>query len=198
MGGFMRHFVLVTSLLLVSFAAFAQTYSNASLNGSYTLQFSQTQYDTWSKTARCTYNGKTYTATGIGNTVSTKNSTGVIVFDGVGSITATGMEAGIFDQTLSDATVIITFNSQCVATINNGHAVFDPPASISGTGTYEVQSNGSGTVTFSGNGGGVWNFELAGTTAANISNTALLYSFSTGVPNEVNGTGMAVRQLVSE
>jgi hypothetical protein len=195
----MRHFALVISVLLLSVTAFAQTYSNASLNGNYTFQSPQPEYDTWSKTATCKYNGQKYTATGGGQTVSTQLITGVLTFDGVGDVTGTFTQSGTFDQTLSDETVTITFNAQCKATINNGSAVFDPPSSGSGTGTYSVQSNGSGTITLTTtNGTASLDLELAGTTAANISNTFLFYNVSAGTANKIDGVGTAVRQLLAE
>jgi len=195
----MKHFALLTSLVLLSVTAFAQTYSNASLNGNYTFQSPQPEYDTWSKTASCMYNGQKYTATGGGQTVSTQLVSGVLTFDGIGTVTGTFTQSGAFDQTLSDDTVIITFNKECKATVNNGSAVFDPPSSGSGTGTYSVQSNGSGTISLTtSNGSADLAIELAGTTAGNISNTFFLYSLKTSAPNEIDGTGMAVRQLLSE
>jgi hypothetical protein len=195
----MKHFALLTSLLLLSVAGFAQTYSNASLNGNYSFQSPQPEFDTWSKTASCMYNGQKYTATGGGQTVSTQIISGVLTFDGIGSVTATFTQSGTFDQTLSDETVIITFNRQCKATVNNGAAVFDPPSAGSGTGTYSVQSNGSGTITLTvQDGTATLDIELAGTTAGNISNTFLLYSLGQNTPNKIDGTGVAVRQLLSE
>jgi sorbitol-specific phosphotransferase system component IIA len=185
-------FALAISLLLLSVTAFAQTYSNANLNGSYTLQTTRTTYDSWAHSASCTFNGQTFTYSGGGQTVSTAVSSGVVTFDGIGSVTTTYTDAGEFDQTLSNASVVITFNSQCVPTINNGSAVFDPSRKITQAGTYQVQSTGSGILSIKGQS----SFQLAATTpTTNISNT-MLFTFPNGVPHEINSTGIAIRQLI--
>ena len=192
----MKPFALATSLLLLSITAFAQTYSNASLSGSYTIQTTRASYDSWSNSASCSFNGQTFTFSGGGQTVSTVVSNGVITFDGIGSHTVSYTQAGVFDPALSNATVVITFNSQCVPTINNGFAVFDPPTKITKTGTYKVQSTGSGSLTLKGISGVAGTFQLAATTpTTNISNTAT-FTFTSSTPNANDGTGIAVRQQI--
>ena len=49
----MKHIALIISILAISATAFAQTYSNANLNGSYSLQFGSPQTYNWSKTFTC-------------------------------------------------------------------------------------------------------------------------------------------------
>src|SRR6202011_9945 len=180
----------------LSLAAFAQTYSNASLSGSYTTQTTQAQYGTWQKSANCTYNGNTVTASGGGQTVSTRVGNGVLTFDGIGNVSGSYAQAGNFNQTKSNATVFITFSSTCVPTINNGRAVFDAATTSTVTATYQVQSTGSGSMTVTGS-KSANSFQLAATTpTTNISNTIFFTFFGSNPTTQVNSTGLGVRQLI--
>lgn len=192
----MKHIAL-TSLLLLSITGFAQTYSNASLNGNYTVQLSSTQNNSWGNSASCTYQGNTYTYSGGGQTLSTKAEYGVIAFDAAGNFTASITQAGVFDSTASNATVTITFDSQCAPTINNGYAVFDPPVKEPKVvGKYHVHSDGSGTLMKTKGSNGSVTFQLAGTaTSTSISNTVMLTFFGSGTANAVKNTGIAIRQI---
>ena len=80
----MKHVALITSLLLLSITALAQTYSNANLNGNYSVQFGTPQTYNWSKTFACPTNSQmTYTVNGSQTGQST--GSGVVTFDGNGN-----------------------------------------------------------------------------------------------------------------
>ena len=191
----MKHVTLAISLLLLSVTAFAQTYSNANLNGAYSVQISLVQYDVWSKTVSYVCAGTTWTFTGGGQTVSSKNvvGPGVMNFNGAGSFTGTGTTAGNFNPSKSNATVTITHDVYCNPIINNGYAVFDRSTSSSFTGTYNVRSDGTGTLAVTGVTSGTC--QLAGTTASGVSNTMMFTFFRGGM---VDGAGVAVRQVLAE
>jgi hypothetical protein len=189
-----KHIALIISILAVSATAFAQTYSNANLNGSYSLQFANPSADSWSKTVSCPTNSS-ITATGGGSMTITSGVYGVITVDGSGNVASFSVtEFGNINQTASNNTVKITFNSSCQASINNGEIVYKAPTVLTGTGTYSVQSNGTGTMNLTPTTGqpGSFVFQLAGTASTGLSSTALL---SSAIVNGKNiGTGIAVHQ----
>ncbi len=192
----MKVFTLAVSLLMLSLTGLAQTYTDGSLSGSYTLQGASVEYDTWSSSASCTYQGNTMTYSGGGQTASTQATAGVITFGGTGTLTANVTQSGTFDQAKSNATVVITFNSECIPTIQNGYAVFDPATTAVYTGDYKVESNGAGVMTLKGQKGSASLQLAAMTPTTNISNTVFIIFNSSNTPNEVSGSAVAVRQQI--
>jgi hypothetical protein len=187
----MKRYALLLCFLLVSVATFAQTYSNANLNGSYTIQLSDPYYAVWSKTFTCPSNSSvTYSASN--STTSVQLINGVLTFDGNGNLTAAYTEMGQFNSTGSANTMQVTWNSSCVVThVNLGHIVYQTPTTGSGSGTYTVQSNGSGSFNIIGQSGSI-DFQLAATGSNGISNNAQLYSPQVNGQNI--GFGSAVHQ----
>lgn len=188
----MKRFALLASLLLLSVTAFAQTYSNANLNGNYSFQTTLPSYDTWSKTFTCPTN-KTITYTATNSTTAQQISYGAVTFDGNGNVTSITLTSiGQFNQSGSANTMSVTWNSSCqVTSVNGGHIVYLSATQKSQTGTYSVQSNGSGTITLTGS-SNVENFQLAATDSTGISNTALLYN--PAVNGNISNAGIAVHQ----
>lgn len=187
----MKPIALTMLWLLMSVAALAQTHSNASLSGKYSIQFSEPTSYTWSKTFVCPSNPNvSYTATGSITTMT--GAYGVVTFDGIGHLSASVANIGKLNATASANTLSVTWNSSCqVVSVNSGHVVYLAPASQTVTGTYSVQSNGTGSANFGGPKGSV-TFQLAATDSAGLSSTAL---FITTQANGSNiGTGIAVHQ----
>jgi hypothetical protein len=188
--GLMKQLVLITSLLLCT-PIWAQTYSNASLHGKYSFQLSHPSNANWSKTVPCPTNAS-ITATGGSFLITTVVGSGVMTFNGAGSFSATFTEIGHINQSASNNTVKITFNSSCqVVSVNNGSIVYQSATAQTGTGTYAVQSNGTGAITLVGSSKGLI-LRLAGSNSAGLSSTALLNSPATG-PDPIQ-TGIAVHQ----
>jgi hypothetical protein len=187
----MRQIVLSVALLLMSVAALGQTYSNASLNGSYSLQFATPETETWSKTFACpTNSGITYTANGSETTSDVLY--GVLTFDGNGSLSLTATEIGQINSTASANTMKVTWNSSCqVVSVNDGHIVYLAAATKTQTGTYAVQSNGTGTMNEVGSSQSQ-TFVLAGTSGSGVSSTVLVTDAL--VNGKSLGAGIAVHQ----
>jgi hypothetical protein len=190
-----QYVALLISFLVISVTAFSQTYSNSNLAGNYTFQLSQVSYVSWWKTFSCTYNGVTYTRGGGGFTVIQVASNGVLNFYGDGTMAGTVTISGKFNQTASNNTVKITFDSSCNSTVNNGQAVFLPATAPQAfLGIYQVNSDGTGFLSASLISKST-PFRLAGTTPAGISNTVLFWNINAApTQNKVSGTGIAVHQ----
>ena len=186
----MKHIVVIPLFLFVSFTALAQSYSDASLQGNYSVQFGTPQTYSWSKTFTCPYNSQVkFTASG--SQTSTSDAYGVLTFDGKGSVSLSATQIGKENSTASANTMSVKWNTQCqVINVNSGHLVYEKPGTLNGTGTYSVQSNGTGSLTIGS--GRPLTFLLAGTNSSGLSSTALLTS--TQVDGKSNGTGIAVHQ----
>ena len=109
----MKHAALVVaSILLMSTAALAQTYSNANLNGKYSLQYGFVETYTWSKTFACPTNlNITFTANNSRNTWT--GVYGSLTFDGRGNFSFSVTNVGKFNQAASANTMSVQWNSSC-------------------------------------------------------------------------------------
>ena len=177
--------------LMISGTAMAQSYSNASVNGKYSVQFLTPQYVTWSKTFTCpTQSSVTHTANG---SITTMNGVqGMGTFDGAGNFTFSVTNIGKVDATGSANTTSVTWSSSCqVISVNNGHVVYLAAATQSDTGTYSIKSSGSGTLTIKGSKGALM-MQLAAANASGISDTVLLTTVQTN--GSSIGTGIAVHE----
>lgn len=185
----MKRIIVVLACLLISGVSLALTYSNASLNGKYAVQFATPNSVTWSKTFVCPTNSNvSYTPKGSITTMS--GVLGVGSFDGAGHFTFTGTANGRVNVGASANTMSVTWNSACqVTSVNNGHVVYMAASSATGTGTYSVKSTGAGTLTIESNS---LVFQLAAADSAGISTTVLLTSVQTN-GNSI-GTGIAVHE----
>lgn len=163
----MKHLALITSILLISAAAMAQTYSDANLNGAYAFQQTNPQTDTWFKLFKCPTNlAITFGVTGSQTTQQVGH--GVVTFDGKGNASITQTTVGGFNSTASANTTSVTWNSSCQVTfVNSGHLVYAASTTKTMTGTYAVQANGTGTI-------GTSTFILAGTNSSGISTTIFI------------------------
>src|SRR5216684_2928617 len=121
MEEFMKHIGWIVAVLLLSATSLAQTYSNANLNGTYSVQFSSPSTYSWSKTFSCPTNSQiTFTANSsiTGNQVSF----GTATFDGNGNVSISLTQIGSENQSASANTMSVTWNSSCqVIGVNNGH-----------------------------------------------------------------------------
>jgi len=185
----MKHFALICSLL-VSATASAQTYSDASVKGNYSLQFGDPYSAQWGKTFTCPSN-PTVSFSVNGSQTTTHVTYGTATFGGTGGFSFTVTNSGNVDYTASANTTSVTWNSSCqVVSVNGGYAVYKAPVTQTGTGTYSVASNGTGTLNPPG--GSPLTFILAARNSAGISTTVLLTS--TVVKGKSIGTGIAVLQ----
>jgi len=185
-----KQIVLIIAGLLISATSFAQTYSNANLNGTYSFQFGSPQTYSWSKTFSCPTNSLiTYTA----NSSITGNNVGFgsATFDGNGNVTLTITSIGNENQTASANTMSVTWNSSCqVVSVNDGHVVYQAASTKTQTGTYAIHSNGTGTMSEVGSSQSQ-TLLLAATTGG-LSTTVLFTNPI--VSGKIMGTGIAVHQ----
>ena len=190
-GRIVKKIALIASLLLMSAAAVGQTYSNANLSGTYSVQFGSPETSYWSKTFACPTNSSvTYTATGSQTTMNV--SSGTATFDGTGGMTVTITEVGQVNTTASANTMSVTWNSACqIVSVNNGHVVYAASTTKTQSGTYSVLSNGTGTMSEVGSSQSQ-TFILAGTNSSGVSTTVLLANPQ--VNGKSIGAGIAVHQ----
>ena len=186
----MKHAALITSLLLLSVTAVAQTYSNANLNGNYSFQFGTAQTYNWWKTFTCPTNSLvSYTLNS--SQTGTDVVFGVGTFDGNGNVSIASTEIGRENQTASANTTSVTWNSSCqVVNQNNGHVVYQAATKKTQTGTYSIQSNGTGTMNETGSSQS--QTLLLAATNGGLSTTVLITN--TQVNGKTMGTGIAVHQ----
>jgi hypothetical protein len=189
-GGLVKHAALITSLLLLSVPAVAQTYSNANLNGNYSFQFGTAQTYNWSKTFTCPTNSLvTYTVNS--SQTGTDVVFGVGTFDGNGNLSLAITEIGRQNQTASANTTSVTWSGSCqVVSQNNGHVVYRAATTKTQNGTYSIQSNGTGTMSETGSSQS--QTLLLTATNGGLSSTVLITSAL--VNGKTMGTGIAVHQ----
>jgi hypothetical protein len=180
----------ITLILLVSATGFAQTYSNANLSGSYSVQFGTPQSYNWSKTFTCPTNSQV-TFTVNGSSTGMDAVSGTATFDGNGNVSLTITEIGQENQTASANTTSVTWNSSCqVVSVNSGHVVYKAASTKTQTGTYSIQSSGTGTMSETGSSQS--QTLLLAATSNGLSTTVLV---SNPIVNGKSiGTGIAVHQ----
>lgn len=193
----MKHLAFAVCLgLFLACAAYAATPtpSKASLSGTYAFQMTTVNQLYWNKTVSATCSGTKYTLNLGGQSVGTQLYEGAVTFTGSGTFSLTMTQYGNFDQTDSNNTVSIacTGNKNSPYTTNNGSAVFYSPSTVTGSGTYTVNSNGTGTMDVSGQGGAVLNLTLGQLNSTGVAQIVLL-RLVTGEPGEPS-TGIAIHQ----
>jgi hypothetical protein len=190
-GEIVKQLALTLSLILLSVAAVAQSYSDANVKGKYSVQIGTPDYYSWFKTFPCPTNaGVTFTAGGSMTTTSV--ASGTATFDGAGNWSGPLTVIGKENVAATAKTMSVTWNSSCQVTkVNNGHVVYLAPATSTLTGTYAINSTGTGTLTIVGQTGSL-SIQLTATNGAGISTTALLTS--TQMTGQSVGTGIAVLQ----
>lgn len=186
----MKKIALLTLTLLMSATAFAQTYSNANLNGAYSVQFGTPQTYNWFKTFTCPTNAQV-TFTVNGSSTGTDAVSGAATFDGNGNLSLTITEIGQENQTASANTTSVTWSSSCqVVSVNSGHVVYKAASTKTQTGTYSIQSNGTGTMSETGSSQS--QTLLLAATSNGLSTTVLV---SNPIVNGKSiGTGIAIHQ----
>jgi hypothetical protein len=118
-------------------------------------------------------------------------TSGVVAFDGIGSLSVTFTSSGKGNQTASANTTNVTWNSSCqIVSQNNGHVVYQAATKKTQTGTYSVQSNGTGTMSETGSSDSQG---LLLTATNNGVSTTVLMS-NPQVNGKTMGTGIAVHQ----
>lgn len=188
----MKRMILAVACLIISGVSAAQTFSNASLNGKYAIQFVTPDYVTWFKTFSCPTNS-TVTYTAMGSTTTMNGVLGVGSFDGAGHFAATVTNFGKVDPSGSANTLSVTWNSACrVTSVNNGHVVYIATSTGTASGTYSVKSTGAGTLTLTGQNGPPLAFQLAALDSAGISTTVLVTTTQTN--GKSIGAGIAVHE----
>ena len=186
----MKYFALITLILVISASGFAQTYSNANLNGAYSVQFGSPQGYNWSKTFTCPSNS-TATYTVNSSATGMEVDFGVATFDGNGNLSVTLTQIGQENQAASANTTSVTWNSACqVVSVNNGHIVYQAATTKTQTGTYSISSNGTGTMKETGSSQS--QTLLLAATSSGISSTALITNPQ--VNGKMLGSGIAVHQ----
>lgn len=187
---FVKRTLLIISFLALATIGFAQTYSNANLNGAYSVQFGDPQAYSWFKTFTCPTNSQiTYTVNG--SAAGMNASSGTATFDGNGNVSVTITSIGNENQTASANTTSVTWNSSCqVTSVNNGHVVYQPPTTKTQTGTYSIQANGTGTMSETGSSQS--QTLLLAATVNGISTT--VFVSNPQVNGKSIGTGLAVHQ----
>lgn len=185
----MKKIGLIIAGLLISTASFGQ-YSNANLNGAYSVQFGSPQTYSWSKTFTCPTNSS-ITYTPYGSITGENVSFGTATFDGNGNLSVSLTDIGTENATASGNTMSVAWNSACqVTSVNYGHVVYQAASTKTQTGTYSIQSNGTGTMSEVGSSQSQ-TFMLGGTTGG-ISTTVLMTNPQ--VNGKTMGTGIAVHQ----
>jgi hypothetical protein len=184
-----KHIASFALVLLLSFFASGQTYSNANLNGKYSFQIGYPLTFHWQKTFVCPYNSSV-TATAGGSITTTGVIYGVATADGNGNVTIAQTTVGLINQTSSNNTTSVTWTTACAATLNNGHIVYAAPTTQTVTGKYSVQANGTGSIIQGGSTSEV--FQLAGTDSAGVSHTILFHN--PPVNGKAIGLGLGERQ----
>ena len=186
----MKQTGLMIAVLLLSATSFAQTYSNANLNGTYSFQFGSPETYSWSKTFTCPTNSSvTYTA----STALTGQNVGfgTATFDGNGNVSLSITSIGNENQTASANTMSVTWNSSCqIVSVNDGHVVYLAASTKTQTGIYSIKSNGTGTMSETGSSQSQ-TLLLAATTGG-LSTTVLVANPQVNGKNI--GTGIAVHQ----
>jgi hypothetical protein len=174
--GILRTLIVAAAIALICGVSFGATPSNASLSGSYNINFSKVRQASWQKSITCTHNGDKNTFTVGGQSAYAEVDYGVATFDGDGhvSIALTQVHREV-NQAESDATVEIACSSSGGYTsTSSGYIVFEAPISGTETGTYSVTSTGSGTITIPGSNGGTLDIDIGGYGSTGIASTILL------------------------
>jgi hypothetical protein len=196
----MKRLSLIASLVVLSSASSAQVNYTYTLLGDYIFQISGVKTNGWSASSQCTdQNGILHTASGGGSITYTASNYGTGSFDGKGGVIASEIQTSVFDQNASNATVQITWSTDgnCVPTVVNGNAVFDPPVHQVQSGTYSLNvKDGTGTMSV-GSGGGA-TFQATGTYAYCVSGgvtyvvlaTLMFQANSGGTPNLLSEVGI--------
>lgn len=152
----MKHFALIVCCVLFSAVSFAQVTTVYTLDGNYLVETSKSHSPSWGVTGECTdKNGDRHSQYGGGNESSNVAVYGVANFNGSSDVKFVVTAAGNFDQAKSNATVKIEWSTDgtcTVISVNNGHAVYDPPVQYSLEGTYSLTTDttsgiGTGVIT---------------------------------------------------
>lgn len=152
----MKRFALIVCCVLFSALSFAQVTTVYTLDGNYLVETSKSHSPSWIVSSECIdKGGNLHYQSGGGSESSNVAVYGVANFNGSSGVTFKVTEAGVFDQAASNATVKITWSTDgtcTVLSVNNGHAVYDPPVPYSVSGTYSLTTHttsgiGTGVIT---------------------------------------------------
>jgi len=189
----MRKLIFAVPFLLAC-SVFAQkpapTFSNASLNGTYSFQFNSPIDTEVHATIGCVdalNNPFTFDAeASFGTRVNVFE--GVATFDGAGHVSLTLTSYGAFDLNATQAALQAAMS--CNGTVGQVDGVFLPPSPVTGTGTYSIGSDGTGTMSLSlGNAGSpVLDVRLSGMKGQIASTVMMRHSKP---DNAIDGTGFS-------
>jgi hypothetical protein len=187
-----KRIVPILFWLMISGAAVAQTYSNASLSGNYFFHSETPVQYSWSKTFSCP-TSTTVKYTTHNSITTTSGGRGIITMNGAGGYTMTVTNYGKLNATASANTMSVTWNSSCqVTAVNPGSVVYLATVTATGSGTYSVSSNGTGTLVPPGTNPTTQLLQLGEMDGANLSHTVLFTDQQ--VTGKGIGTGIAVHQ----
>lgn len=194
----MRKVLLAAVPFLLVFSAFAQkpapTFSNGSLNGTYSFQFNSPIDTEVHASINCTdFFGNPFqfdAEASFGTRVNVFE--GVAIFDGAGNATLTLTSYGAFDLNATQAELQAV--TACPGLVGPVNGVFLPPQPVTGTGTYSIASDGTGTLSLSLS-GDVGNPVLNVRLSAAKGQTASIVMMRHSKPdNSIDGTGFSILQ----
>jgi hypothetical protein len=198
-SGNVSKILFVAALLVLTSSAFAATPSKASLNGSYVFNVATAQGASWSATKSCKNGANTYTAFADSNSAYTEIVYGTVTFSGTGSASVAFTYENVFDQSASNATIVITCLSGGKFKSTAGQIMYFPSQTGTASGTYTVESNGTAVleVNVPQKTGGTekvtMNLDLAGFTPTGVATSALIRLNDNSNGNNP-GTGTAIHK----
>jgi len=182
--------LLCLVVLVLSAVAFGITPSNASLSGTYAINYHSASYNSWFAQVSCPhYTGSLYA----GSTTTNEVVDGKIIFDAKGSVPSFSVyQYSHFNQALSNATPTWACDPNGNPYITNpGYAVYDAPIPDSGTGTYSIQSDYTGQMNLSGV-SGTFVLRIAATNTKGLASDFMFHG--TKSDNSADGDGLGVKQ----
>jgi hypothetical protein len=196
----MKKNALIASLVFFSSLSGAQTVKYE-LSGDYAFQINRAQISSWSVTSTCRDKyGDLHYAQGGASIVYNIAIHGTLTF-GAEEVTLTATRDSNFDQNASDKTVKITWSidGQCVPSVEDGHAVFDPAKVTSLSGAYSIDAtHGTGEFHLTSDPYGVYFLTagisydcIVGSNDYVVPSTMMLRTYSTQNPDAVAYTGSA-------
>jgi hypothetical protein len=217
-GGFVKKVLLALCSLLVfvsaSFAAGGTPApSNASLNGTYAYQLSDTNAQSFQYNYTCPAYTTTTSydpATGLTTTVTTQTgstnqqiygttgkvevNTGTVTFDGKGGVTGVDTSYSKFDYSATLAAAQTVAN--CPQNVYSVQPVYDAPSTSTFTGTYSIQADGTGAMVLTIAGSTdkpSMILRVAGANAKGLRSTVYMFGFRTS-DNSADTAGSATLQ----
>lgn len=198
----MKALALIAALVFFSSPSFAQTVAYE-LTGVWIFQINIPRESKWSVTVPSPYKTCIGSVVGGGSILYNEVRYGTITFEDDNQVTLEYTDDGVFNLADSNDTVKISwYDAGCGPgnpTVDNGHAVFDPPPHKSQVGSYSINPDGTGAITL---GGVVFYFQSAGVSSDCVVGTqetivpaTMLLRSNAALPNESRAQGSAARRF---